>query len=67
MKLTPELKNEIDLMGVYGLLHGVRFHRAGAECMQGESGEYWMKRLAELREQDNDAYVRASKDMGWKE
>jgi len=65
MKLTPELKAQIDSKSIYALLHGVRFTPSGSEMFQDESGEYWLKRLAELRDRDNDAFVRASKDMGW--
>lgn len=65
MDLTPELKAEIDSHDVYTLLRCVRFAPIGDQMFQGESGEYWMKRLAEVRRQDNEAYVRASKQMGW--
>lgn len=65
MTLTPELKATIDGKSIYALLHGVRFSPAGSEMFQGESGDYWIKRLNELRDLDNDAFVRASKDMGW--
>ena len=65
MILTPELKAEIDSHDVYTLLYRVRFAPMGAEIFQGESGEYWMKRLAEVRAQDPAAYTAASKRMGW--
>jgi len=63
--MTPETKAQIDSYGVYRLLHDNRFAPIGDPRFQGEEGEYRMKRLAEVRAQDNDAYVRASKDMGW--
>ena len=63
--LTPEIKVQIDALSVYDLLYAHRFASVGDPCFQGEQGEYRMRRLAELRNQDNDAYVRASKDMGW--
>lgn len=66
MILTPESKAQIDAMSVYDLLHVVRFAPIGDARLQDGNGEYLMKRLAELRAQDNDAYVAASKEMGWK-
>lgn len=65
MKLTPENKSTIDGKTVMQLLDGVRFSPTGNPWFQDETGEYWLKRLAELRTQDNDAYVRASKTLGW--
>lgn len=65
MTLTPELKAEIDNKSIIQLLERVRFAPIGDEMFQGESGEYWLKRLEDLRNQDNQAYVRASKTIGW--
>ena len=65
MDLTPQNKTYIDSLGVYNLLHKVRFAPVGDTWFQGETGEYWVKRLSEVRAQDNEAYMRASKDMGW--
>ena len=65
MDLTPELKIYIDQMNVYQLLYKVRFATIGDPLMTGKVGEYWLKRLAEVRDQDNGAYVSASKQMGW--
>jgi len=64
MKLTPENKAAIDAKTVGQLLSGVRFAPAGDPWFQGETGDYWLKRLAEVRSQDNDAYVQASKALG---
>ncbi len=65
MDLSDANKTHIDSLGVYDLLYKVRFASIGDEWFQGETGEYWVKRLSEVRAQDNDVYVRASKDMGW--
>jgi len=65
MTLTPELKAEIDAKDVEELLRRVRYAPPGSTLFAGESGEYWFKRLDELRSQDNDAYVAASKRIGW--
>ncbi len=65
MELTDELKAKIDSYSVYTLLQKVRFAPIGDPLMCGEVGDYWMNRLATLRNQDNDAYVKASKDIGW--
>ena len=66
MKLTPELKAKIDAKNVVQLLSGWRFTPAGDPMFQGESGDYWGKRLAELRDADPGAYVAASKSLGWR-
>lgn len=65
MDLTPEHKAYIDSCDIYTLLFRVRFAPVGDPWFQGETGAYWVKRLAEVRAQDNNAYVAASKDMGW--
>jgi hypothetical protein len=65
MELTPELKAAIDKKSVEALLSRVRFSPCGDAMFQGASGDYWLKRLSELRSQDNDAYVAASKSLGW--
>ena len=65
MKLTKELKEQIDSYDVYTLLYKVRFAPIGDPMMQDESGKYWIKRLAEKRDENNAAYVQASKTMGW--
>lgn len=65
MKLTPENKAVIDGKTVMQLLGGVRFAPIGDPWFQDETGDYWLKRLAELRSQDNGAYVSESKNLGW--
>lgn len=64
MKLTPELKARIDSLSVFDLLERVRRAPIGDPTFQGEVGEYWLKRLAEKRSEDNAAYVAASKAIG---
>ena len=63
MTLTPENKAHIDELNVYDLLNGVRYAPVGDPWFQGETGAYWLKRLAELRNQDQGAYVSASKAL----
>lgn len=58
-------KEQIDRMTVRQLLLDHRFAPAGDPRFQGDEGDYRGKRLAELRSEDNDAYVRASKSIGW--
>ena len=65
MKLTPELKNQIDAMTMYTLLYKNRFAPSGDPLFEGESGEYFLRKLSEKREADSDAFVSASKSMGW--
>jgi len=65
MNLTEGIKKVIDAKSVRELLYQVRYAPIGDEMFQGETGEYWMKRLVELRNQDGAAYVQASKSIGW--
>ena len=66
MGLTPENKQHIDSLDIEQLLSRWRFAAIGDPWFQGETGDYWGKRMNELRAQDNDAYVRASKNIGWR-
>ena len=67
MELTPENKAHIDAMSYTGLLSGWRFAPAGSPWFQGETGQYWSKRMKELRDQPggNEKHVAASKGLGW--
>ena len=65
MNLTPENKAHIDAMSHYGLLQDWRFSPAGNPWFQGETGEYWGKRMAEKRNENPGQAVQNSKDMGW--
>ena len=66
MDLTPENKARIDAMDCEGLLAQWRFAPVGDQWFQGETGQYWKKRMAELRAQPGgqDIHVRASKTLG---
>ena len=64
MDLTPENKKHIDSMDYEGLLRKWRFAPCGDPWFQGETGDYWGQRMAELREQGVDT-VGASKRVGW--
>lgn len=63
--LSEEKKKEIDALSVRQLLSQHRFSPVGDPRYQGEEGEYRVARLAQLRDQDNAAYVAASKSIGW--
>ena len=65
MDLTEEGKNDIDAMSYEDLLRTWRFAPAGDPRFNGESGQYWGKRLAELRKKEPDNGVGASKRIGW--
>jgi len=65
MKLTEENKKHIDSLDVYQLLYKNRFTPCGDPWFQDETGKYWIDRLAKLRNEDIDAYIMASKQMGW--
>jgi len=64
MNLTEKNKKHIDLMSYEQLLYGWRFAPVGYPWFQGETGEYWSKRMDKLRSQGAD-HVRASKKIGW--
>lgn len=65
MELTDERKHYIDQLSHYELLMKVRFAPAGDEWMQGETGEYWLRRLGEKRAEDPAQAVANSKALGW--
>lgn len=66
MDLTPKNKEFIDSLSIKDLLSNWRFAHSNNLWFQGETGQYWSDRMAELRNKDNDAYVQASKDIGWR-
>lgn len=65
MELTNKRKWYIDTLTHYELLRKVRFAPAGDEWMQGETGEYWLQRLAEKKAEDPAQAVADSKELGW--
>lgn len=65
MELTPDIKRQIDAMSLEDMLSKWRFSASGDEMFQGESGAYFSTRMFGLRDADNDAWVRASKSVGW--
>jgi len=64
MKLTEKNKKHIDSLSYQGLLSYWRFAPIGDPWMQSETGDYWGKRMRELREKGAD-HVGASKVIGW--
>lgn len=65
MDLTFENKQYIDSLSHYDLLRRWRFAPVGDTMFQGETGEYWGKRMAELKAKDPTQAVRDSKDLGF--
>ena len=65
MTLTPENKAYIDGLSYEGLLGKWRHAPAGDAWFQGETGEYWGKRMAEVRDSGTVDHVAASKKIGW--
>ena len=63
--LSAETKAKIDSLSIHDLLFAQRFAPVGDHRFQGAEGEYRMKRLSELRSNNPDAYVSASKEIGW--
>lgn len=66
MDLTDKNKKHIDSLEYEGLLSRVRFAPVGDKWFQGETGDYWLKRMGELRSKEGgqDEHVRASKNLG---
>ena len=62
--LTPQNKAHIAGLSYEGLLRKWRFAPVGDPWFQGETGDYWSKRMAELRDAGAD-HVGASKALGW--
>lgn len=67
MNLTDENKQHIDSLSYEDLLRHWRFAPSGNPWFQGETGQYWDKRMQELRDQPggNGRHVSASKAIGW--
>jgi hypothetical protein len=65
MTLTEENKKYIDSLTYAQLLEKWRFSPPGDLWFQDETGAYWGRRLANLRDEDPDNAVQASKDLGW--
>ena len=65
MDLTLENKAYIDGLNYYGLLRKWRFAPVGDPWFQGETGEYWAKRLGQLRDDNPENTVQVSKELVW--
>ncbi len=65
MDLTPELKAQIDAKTHYELLDRWRFAPTGDPVFQGESGDYWGERMAELRSKNPGQAVADSKALSF--
>jgi len=67
MKLTPELKSQIDSMSYEQLLDRWRNAPSGDQMMRDESGVYWGERMKELRQEPGGQgrHIIASKLIGW--
>lgn len=63
--MTPEQKAWIDSAGLETLLSKWRFAKSGDPFLQGDTGEYFSKIMFGMRDADNEAWVRASKSVGW--
>lgn len=63
MKLTKELKKEIDEMSYESMLSQWRFAIAGTLMFQDKSGDYFAKVMAEKKKSVD--YMQISKNIGW--
>lgn len=64
MDLTPENRASIDARSYAQLLTRWRLAPVGDPWFAGETGEYWSRRMAELRAQGAD-HARIPKAIGW--
>jgi len=67
MKLTESNKAYIDAQSYEALLAYWRFAPVGDPWFEGETGQYWSKRMADMRNAPggNAVHVGASKSIGW--
>lgn len=67
MILTEALQREIDALSYVELLRRWRFAPTGDQMFQGESGDYFARRMAQLRAEPGgqDKHTSASKAIGW--
>ncbi len=65
MELTPENKTYIDSLNYESLLSHNRFAPIGDKWFQGETGDYWLKRMSELKNSGTVDHVGISKKIGW--
>ena len=64
-ELTEENRKYINSLSYEQLLSKWRFAPVGDKWLQGETGAYWGKRMAEMRDKDPAEAVAASKRIGW--
>ena len=60
-----EMKEWINNADIRQLLKKWRFAPSGSEWFQGEIGKYYAEVMQKKRDEDNNAYVSASKSIGW--
>jgi hypothetical protein len=63
--MTPEQKNWIDTATYSQLLYRWRFAPIGEPMFVGDTGDYYKEKMFQLRDQDPERAVQASKDIGW--
>ncbi len=61
MKLTQEIKDQIDTMSQYSMAHKWRFAKIGDPLLQGEVGDYF----CESFKNKGGMTPEISKDLGW--
>ena len=64
MKLTPELKKQIDEMSYFSMLQKWRFAPIGEPIFQDESGEYFAEVMKRKKIADPVGAIAASKSLG---
>ncbi|HBC94343.1 MAG TPA: hypothetical protein DCZ10_15950 [Pelotomaculum sp.] len=62
MDLTEKSKKYIDSLSYESLLARWRFAPVGDPWFQGETGDYWRKRMSEIKPQN---HAGISKRVGW--
>ena len=65
MELTEKVKSTIDKLTYAELLRHWRFAQSGDPWMQGETGDYWGKKMGEFKDAHPDEAAAISKQIGW--
>ena len=65
MELTEANKKHIDGLSYCGLLEHSRYAPIGDPWFEGETGKYWVRRVAEKRDENPTGAVADSKAIGW--
>ena len=63
--MTEDQKKWIDEADIESLLRKWRFSPVGDTMFEGDTGQYYLKAMADKRDENPAAYTAASKRIGW--